>query len=224
MFHCRVFAMTFRLIPICFWGICLWLVSPVQGSELVVDRFEGDLSAWKVQVFAGGTDYRLVTDEEGGQVLAAHSRGSASGLVKELKFDLAQYPVLSWRWKIERTLSRGDARTKAGDDYAARIYVIFPHWIKPLTRSINYIWSNRLPQGAAVPNAYFSRAMMLALESGDEKAGQWIVERRNLLEDYRQLFGEDPPAAGGIALMTDTDNTGEETRAWYDDLVLSAAE
>ena len=216
--------MKFRLMSVCFWGICLWLVAPAQGAELVVDRFEGDLSAWKVQVFLGNTDYRLVTDEGGGQVLAAHSRGSASGLIKELKFDPTQYPILSWRWKIERTLSRGDARTKGGDDYAARIYVIFPHWIKPLTRTINYIWSNRLPQGTAVPNAYFSRAMMLAVESGDEKAGRWIVERRNLVDDYRQLFGEDPPAAGGIALMTDTDNTGEETQAWYDDLVLNTAE
>ena len=206
-------------------GLCLLLFGgalplPAQGAEpLVVDRFEGDLSAWEQLKFDGVTDYRLVA-EEGNQVLQAESRNSASGLLKPLEFDPAQYPRLRWRWKIAQTLSQGDARSKSGDDYAARIYVIFPHWIKPLTRTINYIWANRLPQGSAVPNTYYKRAMMLAVESGDQAAGSWRTEERNLVDDYRRLFGEDPPQAGGIAIMTDTDNTGASVLAWYDDIVL----
>jgi hypothetical protein len=45
--------------------------------------------------------------------------------------------------------------------------------------------------------------------------GQWLDEKRNLLEDYRKRFGEDPPKAGAVAIMTDTDNTGEQAVAWY---------
>lgn len=206
----------------------LWLLLLFSGpvwaaSPLVIDHFDGDLSQWDVQQFHGLTDYRIVTDVDGNRVLEATSDGTASGLVKKLSFDPFEYPILSWRWKVEHTLKRGDARTKEGDDYAARVYVIFPHWIKPLTRTINYIWANRLPQGEALPNAYFSRAMMLAVQSGDEYAGQWMTEERNLLDDYRRLFGGDPPQAGAIAIMTDTDNTGESVRAWYDDLMLFPA-
>ena len=56
---------------------------------------------------------------------------------------------------------------------------------------------------------------MVAVESGDGNAGRWIDEERNLAEDYRLAFGEDPPRIGAVAIMTDTDNTGEEAVAWY---------
>ncbi len=191
-------------------------------ESLLVDDFEGDLSHWQVQRFVDQTRYELVADGSS-RVLHATSSAAASGLIKELEFDLNRYPRLQWRWKIESVLTTGDARTKGGDDYAARVYVIFPHWIKPLTRTINYIWANRLPQEEALPNSFFSRAMMLAVESGNQRAGEWILEERNLVEDYRRLFGEEPPLAGAIAIMTDTDNTGEKTQAWYDDIRLLSA-
>ena len=72
--------------------------------------------------------------------------------------------------------------------------------------------------GAKGTNAYTSNAMMIAVESGPEKSGQWQTVRRNIVEDYRRAFGEDPPKVGAIAIMTDTDNTGEHAVAWYDDI------
>lgn len=193
-----------------------------SSSRLIIDQFDTDLTGWEVQEFKGQTDYTIVPDGAGQLVLSAVSSGAASGLVKYVKFDPLDYPLLRWRWKISDIVSDGDARTKKGDDYAARVYVIFPHWIKPLSRTINYIWANKLPQGEAVPNQFFSRAMMLAVESGSGKAGHWISEERNIVADYRQLFGEDPPRVGGVAIMTDTDNTGNSAQAWYDDLIFSA--
>ena len=83
------------------------------------------------------------------------------------------------------------------------------------TRALNYIWANRLPRGEAVPNAYTSNACMIALESGNQKAGQWVEEERNIVEDFRRCFGEDPPEAGAVAIMTDTDDTGGEAEACY---------
>ncbi len=189
------------------------------AAVLPVDSFENGIQNWQQKSFKGHTLYRI-DREEGNAVLAAASQGSASGLIKEMSFDLHSYPWLSWRWKICHVLEKGDARTKQGDDYAARVYVIFPHWIKPLTRSLNYIWANRLPVDEFLPNSFYSRAVMIAVESGNSYAGQWRLARRNILEDYRHAFGEDPPLAGAVAIMTDTDNTGESTCAWYDDLVL----
>jgi hypothetical protein len=56
---------------------------------------------------------------------------------------------------------------------------------------------------------------MIAVESGPERTGKWVEEEVNVLEDYRRHFGEDPPRVGAIAIMTDTDNTGERATAWY---------
>ena len=196
---------------------------PALSGDLVVGNFgTGDLSGWTPKVFRGETVYTLVEDG-GTTVLKAESRGSASGLVKEIRLDPRSAPILRWSWKIERTLPSGNERTKAGDDYAARVYVVFPSALFWRTRAVNYIWANRLPVGESLPNAYTSNAVMVAVESGNGKAGTWVHEERNIYEDYRELFGQDPPQLGAVAIMTDTDNTGEEAVAWYGDISLGPA-
>jgi hypothetical protein len=200
--------------------LVLTIAAGAASEQLLVDDFEHGLGAeWTVKSFRGETVYRVVSDA-GNHVLQADSRGTASGLVKKRDADPRDTPILSWRWKVSGTIGQGDERTKAGDDYAARVYVIFPHWFFPKTRTLNYIWANRLPKGEFLPNAYTGNAMMIAVESGPGQAGQWLTERRNLLEDYRRAFGEEPPKIGAIAVMTDTDNTGTAATGWYDDLRL----
>ena len=175
------------------------------------------LSGWSEKSFQGTTEYRIV--EEGGEkVLYAKSEKAASGLVFETDYDPQQFPILSWRWKISEIVSKGDSRSKSGDDYAARIYVIFPHWFFPKTKTLNYIWGNQLPKDSFQRNVYTSNAMMIAVESGSAKAGEWVTVQRNLLDDYRKAFGEEPAKVGAIAIMTDTDNTGETAEAWYGDI------
>ncbi len=200
-------------------GLVLLALPVAAGERMIADFESGDLAGWREESFVGSSNYAIVADGDG-HCLQAQSRASASGFIHEVEYDLEQWPRLAWRWKVDRVLEQGDARTKAGDDYPARVYVIFPHWFPPKTRSINYIWANRLPQGEAIPNSYYSKAIMLAVESGVEKVGAWVSEERNVREDFRRLFGEDPPAVGAIAIMTDTDNTGESARACYDDIRL----
>ena len=199
------------------------IASPSLSADLAVGSFSrGDLTGWTPKIFQGETAYRLVEDD-GRTVLKAESRGAASGLFKEVRLDPRSAPVLRWSWKIERTLATGDERTKAGDDYAARVYVVFPSVLFWRTRAINYIWANKLPAGESLPNAYTANAVMVAVESGNGKAGTWVREERNIYEDYRKLFGKEPPDLGAVAIMTDTDNTGEEAVAWYGDITLSPA-
>lgn len=201
----------------------LALPRPAFSGDIVVGSFStGDLSGWTPKIFKGETAYALV--EDGGKtVLRAESRAAASGLVKEIRLDPRSAPLLRWSWKIERTLPSGDERTKAGDDYAARVYVVFPSALFWRTRAVNYIWANRLPAGESLPNAYTSNAVMVAVESGNGKAGSWVDEERNIYEDYRALFGKEPPDVGAVAIMTDTDNTGGEAVAWYGDITLGPA-
>lgn len=165
---------------------------------------------------------------------------SASGLIVRFSRPVAEAPVLRWRWKVARTLPKGDERRKDGDDYAARVYVAFtydPSRVGAGTRvkyglakklkgeypphaALNYIWANRLPKGDSVRNAYTDRVIMVALRSGDAEAGQWRSEERNVLEDYRRLFGEEPPPYAGVAVMTDADDTKGEAEAWFSGIAL----
>ncbi|MBE0504043.1 MAG: DUF3047 domain-containing protein [Desulfuromonadales bacterium] len=185
---------------------------------LRIDDFEQGLHPrWEQKSFRGETNYQVVT-EGTGKVLHARSQGTASGLIFKKEYRLQDYPLLSWRWKVRGIIPKADETKKSGDDYTARVYVIFPHWFFPKTRTISYVWANTLPEGTAVPSPYTGNAMIMAVESGTAKAGEWQTARRNVLEDYRKLFGAEPPTVGAIAIMTDTDNTGASAEAWYDDL------
>jgi hypothetical protein len=194
---------------------------PARAGEIAVSRFATEgISGWEEKSFRGRTSYRPVVDG-GRPAVAAESRGSASGLVRRLDFDPAVHRYLRWSWKVSAPVAGGDERTKGGDDYAARVYVLFPGTFFWQTKAINYIWANRLPRGESLPNAFTSSAVMVAVESGASRAGAWVEEERDLLSDYRRLFGAEPRRAGAVAIMTDTDNTGGEAFAWYGEIVLS---
>jgi len=208
--------------------ICLILVTIVlaaastgRAEDLAVSRFSVEgLAGWTPKSFKGNTEYNVV-NENGRTVVKATSHAAASGLVKEIRFDPAHYRYLRWSWKIDHTIKNGDEKTKAGDDYAARLYVVFPGRFFWQTKAINYIWANQLPKGESIPNPFTVGAMMVAVESGPAQAGQWLTEERDILADYRRLFGEEPGEAEAIAIMTDTDNTGESALAWYGEISLS---
>ncbi|TQV61529.1 MAG: DUF3047 domain-containing protein, partial [Halothiobacillaceae bacterium] len=93
----------------------------------------------------------------------------------------------------------------------------------PPLGALNYIWARAEKPGEIIPNAYTRRAMMIVVRSGQAKAGQWLVETRNVREDYRRAFGEEPPPISGVAIMTDTDDTGGKATAWYGDIVFHKA-
>ncbi|MFB6248532.1 MAG: DUF3047 domain-containing protein [Salinibacter sp.] len=187
------------------------------------------------------TTYDLVRADSG-TVVRARSNGGASGLATERRIDLTEYPILEWRWKVEGVVEKGNARTKDGDDYAARLYVTFDYedlgvvdqvklaalralgYDEVPTRALNYVWANRVDRHTILENAYTDWVMMVAVRSGEARAGEWITERRNVLADYRAAFGGDPPPVNGVALMTDTDNTDGAATAYYGDILFRAAD
>lgn len=198
-------------------GILLILFFPLRAfaAGILLDNYQGGLSLkWEKKSFKGKTLYE-VTQEDNLWCIKATSHSSASGLYYKINYDTKNYPILNWRWKVDHILLKGDALKKEGDDYAARIYVLFPSLLFWRTRAINYIWANKLPRGKAVPNPFTANAIMIAVESGSTHTGKWIEERRNVFEDFRRYFGKNLPRVRAIAIMTDTDNTREEAVAWY---------
>lgn len=203
-----------------------------EGNELP--------SEWKPLTFDNverHTDYALV-EEDGEVVIKAVSENAASGLIRKVDIDLKQYPVITWRWKVNNILEKGNVNSKAGDDYPARIYVTFAYDPDKLSfterlkyragralfgddlpsSAINYIWANKASKGTITDNAYTGFVKMIVVESGKENMGEWIKEERNIYQDYIRAFGEEPPMITGVAIMTDTDNTGESATAYYGDI------
>ncbi len=204
---------------VAFLTVAAMLALPVSGSEIAAGRFSaGDLTGWGNMDFNGKTVY-TITQHDGRTALQAYSNHAASGLLKKVSFKPADYPIVRWSWNVERPLPREDVTRKSGDDFAARVYVIFPRgFFKWQNRALNYVWASRMPKGSFASSPYTSNSAVIAVESGNGKAGTWVTEERNIYEDYRKAFGSDPPPVGAVAVMTDTDNTGDEVTAWYGDI------
>lgn len=193
----------------------------VAAADLPAVRFGfDDLAAWQEKSFKGHTTYARV-EEGDGTVLQATARGTASGLYHQVSVSAAEYPWLHWSWKIRQTLAAEEPRRREGDDFAARVYVIFPGRFFWQTRALVYVWSDKLPAGTVIPSAYTPNAVIIAVESGNRHAGAWRQERRNYVADYRACFHTSPPAPTAVAVMTDTDNTGSEATAWYGEIFFS---
>ena len=202
--------------------LLLALALPGHAARLEVASFSsGSLEGWREKSFEGSTRYELKRVDER-TALRAVSSGSASGLYREISVDLERTPYLHWSWRVESVLQGNDERAKSGDDYPARVYVIFSgglyFW---RTRAINYVWSSNQDAGSEWPNAFTSNARMIAVRDGNADAGKWVTERRDIRADYRRLFNEEPGKVAAIAIMTDTDNTGQTVQAWYGDIWLA---
>jgi hypothetical protein len=183
------------------------------------------------------TVYALVSDA-GRTVLHARSDAATAGIVRELRVDPATHPLLAWRWRTARLVSKGELASKSGDDFAARLYVTFDVDEARLSAgdrmklglarlafgndvplaALCYVWDARAPVGTMVPNAYTDRVRMVVVDSGPGKLGQWVEHERNVAEDFRRAFGHEPPAVTGVIVSTDTDNTGESAETWYGDV------
>ena len=204
--------------------LCLSVAAGAQvaGAESIEVLRDGDVAGWEEKVFEGKTRYETVRSD-GRTVVRATSLGTASGLYLRRRIDLEKTPILRWTWRVEGTLGDIDERTRAGDDYAARVYVIRSHpvflW---RTRAVNYVWASAQAAGATWPNAYTDASRNVAVRSGAEDAGRWVEERRDVRADFRNLFGESVRHVDAVAIMTDTDNTGTAAVAYYGDITFTS--
>jgi hypothetical protein len=186
---------------------------------------ENSLQEWQEKVFKNKVLYHVEFRKKGGYLLAK-SESACSGLFYKVRFKPKNLPMISWSWKVEKfpekvapeAAPRPDEKDGwiEKDDYAARVYVIFPslHFIK--TKSIEYIWDENIPEGTIITSPYFRNIKLIVAESGRKNMGKWVFEERNIFEDYKKAFGKPPASSvGAIALMTDTDNTLSTAEALY---------
>jgi hypothetical protein len=183
---------------------------------------EAGILGWSTRSFEGKTDYRA-TVIDGRKAIEAVSRASASALLHQGEINLERTPWLEWSWRIANRLDGVDERTREGDDYPARVYVLFQgHWLDPRPLALSYVWSNHQKAGSHWPSAYSDRVVMVALRGADDPLDQWLDERRNLADDIDQFFGRSVDAIGAVAIMSDSDNSAGMIKAWYGEIRVSS--
>jgi len=204
-------------------AVLFFLGSSAVGDSLKLlgDFQPGWRSTWHERKFTHHpTQYEVVPDE-GNQVLKGSSIQSASGLWRMLNLHPATSGRIHWRWKIEKPIKNSSEKTKKGDDYAARVFVVFePHFLTWKTRTICYVWASQQPAGSVYASPYAKQVATIVLESGDALVGKWQPEERDFVADYKRYFKEPPKTVSAVALMVDTDNTGTEAIAFFDDIQL----
>jgi len=202
---------------------CFWRVYAYNLPKWFPFNRENALDEWEEKIFKNRVLYMVEPRQEGGYLLAK-SKEACSGLLYRIQFYPKELPMISWKWKVMKFPKKSSTVvTKEGwiekDDYAARVYVVFPSWYFMHIKSIEYIWDESLPEGTIMTSPYFKNIKLIVVESGTKNLGQWVFEERNIYEDYKKAFGRKPRSyVGAIALMTDTDNTLSTAEALYKDI------
>ena len=216
-----------------FFAMFLWLALLTtaetalanQPKDVMIGTFTLDeIANWEDHSFKGRTSYQLIG--QGTPLsLQATCKDTASALYRWISVDLTRTPILRWSWGIGGVHPSLDDTTKTGDDYAARVYVVYaPDSLMPWrTKAVDYVWANSQPKGNTWPNAFTDHAMMVALRSGQPtRQEKWVTEARNVREDFKNLFGFDITSIDGVAIMTDCDNSGLPSTGYYRDLRFTA--
>jgi len=202
------------------FAISVWAADPVLedwksqklGAKGIPEGWQGG-QTW------GLPQYDMTIEENDGQrVLHLRSKIESSTVSKDIKgkIDLKETPVLEWSWKAV-TLPRGaDSRKKSTDDQAAQLYVTWPRFPQAVrSQIIGYIWDSTAPAGSFVKSQKTGMVTYVVVRSGPADVGKWLTERRNVADDYRKIYGEQPDAPGAISIAIDSDDTSSSAESYF---------
>src|SRR5581483_6071830 len=137
------------------------------------------------------------------------SAGDSSNISREIKgkVDLTATPILEWSWKVVALPAGADSRRKETDDQAAQLYVTWPRFPEAVrSRIIGYIWDTTAPAGSVIKSQKTGTVTYVVLRSGTADLGKWVTERRNVREDFKRIYGEEPDAPSILSVGIDSDD------------------
>jgi len=189
-----------------------WKKPPLGAKGLPAD--------WKGQSWGSPAYDMTVEQEDSRRVLRLRSRGDSSTITKEVSIDVKATPILEWRWKVVTLPQGADARSKATDDQAIQLYVTFPRFPSQLrSRIIGYIWDTTAPQGSIVESQKTGLVTYVVVRSGAQGLGEWHAETRDVYEDYKRIYGEEPGTLEAISVTIDSDDTRSSAESYIGAIV-----
>jgi len=197
---------------------------------------------WFMSRFARHTEYRVV-DSDAGRVLEARAVSSSSGLLLDINVNPREKPLLSWTWKATELMADADTTRLGNDDSPTRIAIAFDgdrskfdvedRAMASMVRLVSgrempyatiiYVWDNKLPVDSLFEHPRSSRVRVIVAESGPARVGQWLKFTRNIEEDFRRAFDEEPGRVESVGVLTDSNSTGHNIVSYYGDIEFHAA-
>lgn len=193
---------------------------PVEDWASQPEGKAGIPDGWRGQNWGSPKyDFRIVT-EGGRKAIHLKSAGDSSTISKEVKVDVKTWPMLQWSWRVVTLPKGGDARKSATDDEAAQIYVTFPRFPTAVrSRIISYIWDTTAPVGATFKSQKTGLVTYVVVRSGSAELGKWMTESRNVLEDFKKIYGETPGEdVGAISLAIDSNDTNSTAESFFGEI------
>lgn len=200
-------------------------------SSVWIDSFDYQTAekypkGWRIRSQKSYDVYTVKKHPDRGQYLQARASKTAETIGVFKKVDIAKYPYLNWTWRANNLPPGGNESVKSKCDHAASVYLVISS-SRLAPKSIKYTWSTTLPVGKRTESPFAiwpARADIIVLQSGTAKKGKWVRQKRNVLKDYAEFYGETPESlvVDGVAIMTDADNTGSYSAADYDNIYFSA--
>jgi hypothetical protein len=173
---------------------------------------------WKLST-KEGTAHVAVVKDSGGRALRLRSYSSSFSIQKEIDIDVKRTPLVVWEWKVTELPKRGDLRQSSTDDQAAQLFVMFsPDFLR--TDVIAYVWDSTAPAGTvaqspSLPLYPSLRIKAVVVRSGRRERGKWVTETRNVVEDYKNLFGGDPDKVTGIRVQINSQHTKSSAESYW---------
>ena len=202
-----------------FLSLCFAARSAVVYLKQFTFDDDKALDKWSKMILNGQVDYLLMKYGSDGFV-GAESKSACSALYYRIGFQLKDYPLLNWKWRVEKFPDMSKATTDMEkDDYAARVYVIFPFLSFSTSKFLEYVWAEDLPEGTVLDSPSGKNVKKIVARSGREKLGQWVSETHNVYEDYIKAFGAKPNmGVGAVAIMCDADGTKSSAMSSFDEI------
>jgi hypothetical protein len=212
-------------------------ISQDSASYIIQEEFT-DLDNWENFSFSGNkkqTKYSIESDS-GLSYLRIISQSSASGIIHKRQYDPNQHPILSWQWRVENVIHKADGKSKSGDDYAIRLFVMFDddsaetsfwtsirnsaigllYGTEPPESSLCFVWANIEYDEKYFDSPYSETVKIIPIEMGDNRLNTWQSYNINIVDLYKRIYKRSCPNSAKIAVMSDTDNTENEIAAGLD--------
>jgi hypothetical protein len=205
-------------------GVTAWAADQVVIEDWSTQPLgvRGIPGGWKGQNWGSAAYDLTVVENDRHRVLHLKSQNEGSTVAKEIKglVDLNETPILEWQWKVTILPAGGDARRKERDDEAAQIFLVWPRFPEAVrSRIIGYIWDTTAPKGAVFKSEKTGTVTYIVLRSGPAELGRWVTERRNVREDFKQVYGEEPEGPGVLAISIDTNDTRSTAESFVGPIV-----
>jgi len=179
-------------------------------------------SGWQRQSWGKPAYDFTIIEDEGRRALHMKSQNENSTITKDIRgrVNLRDTPILEWSWKAVTLPKGGDARHGEADDQVAQVYVTWPRFPEALrSRIIGYVWDTTAPVGTIVKSEKTRTVTYVVVRSGAAGLGQWLSEQRNVWEDYKTIYGEEPDNPGVISVAINTNNTKSVAEAFLGEIV-----